>query len=135
MKRNNIALSRTLRRDQTDAEIKLWSALRDRQLSGVKFRRQFSIGRFIIDFYSPEFKLGIEADGGQHYDDKGSQRDELRTRELADLGVQIIRFSNLEILNHFDGVCQVIQEAIEKKRENSPSPSSSPRRGEEMTLD
>ncbi len=72
MKRNNIEKCRRLRKEQTDAERKLWSILRNRQLSGVKFRRQFPIGRYMLDFYSPEHKLGIEADGGQHYEDKGN---------------------------------------------------------------
>ena len=58
-----------LTRNQTNAERKLWLLLRDRQLNGVKFRRQYSIGQYILDFYSPEYKIGIEADGGQHYDD------------------------------------------------------------------
>jgi len=64
MKRDNINRCRELRRNLTDAEKKLWRLLRNRPLVGVKFRRQFSIGSYIIDFYSPEYKLGIEADGG-----------------------------------------------------------------------
>jgi len=70
MKRNNIERCRNLRKNQSNAEKKLWSILRNRQLSGVKFRRQFSIGRYIVDFYSPEYRVGIEADGGQHFENK-----------------------------------------------------------------
>jgi very-short-patch-repair endonuclease len=81
MKRNNSDRCRNFRKNQTDAERKLWIILRNRQLNGVKFRRQFSIGRYILDFYSPEYRLGIEADGGQHYEDRGRKRDVLRTRE------------------------------------------------------
>ncbi|MCX5666699.1 MAG: endonuclease domain-containing protein, partial [Candidatus Omnitrophica bacterium] len=92
MKRNSIEKCRKLRKDQTDAERVLWSILRNRQLSGVKFRRQFPVGRYILDFYSPEYNLGIEADGGQHYEDKGRSEDALRTRELAKYGVEIVRF-------------------------------------------
>lgn len=121
MKRQNVERCRDLRKNQTDAERKLWSILRNRQLADVKFRRQFSIGRYILDFYSPEYKLGIEADGGQHYEDKGKRKDELRTRELSKLGVEILRFSDGEILNNTDGVYQVIQEAIERKK-IAPSP-------------
>jgi very-short-patch-repair endonuclease len=115
MKRRNIDRCRDLRRNQTDAEKKLWSVLRNRQLSGVKFRRQFSIGRYILDFYSHEHNLGIEADGGQHYDDKGRQKDEQRTTSLSLAGVRILRFSNMEILNNIDGVCEVILQAIENR--------------------
>lgn len=119
---NNVELCRKLRKNQTDAECKLWSILRNRQLSGVKFRRQVPIGSYILDFYSSEYKLGIEADGGQHYEDKGKKQDELRTRELAKYGVGILRFSDLDILNNIEGVYEVIQGAIEDKKSGSPSP-------------
>ncbi|MEW6418931.1 MAG: DUF559 domain-containing protein [Nitrospirota bacterium] len=62
MKRNNVDKCRKLRKNQTDAEKKLWALLRNRQVSGVKFRRQFSVGRYILDFYCPEYRVGIEAD-------------------------------------------------------------------------
>jgi very-short-patch-repair endonuclease len=132
MKRNNIERCRNLRRNQTEAEKKLWSVLRNRQLNGVKFRRQFPVGGYIVDFYCPEYKLGIEADGGQHYQDEWKVRDELRTITLNNLGVEVIRFSDWEILNNIGGVYEVIQKSIEKRRKKfSPSPQSSPRRGEE----
>ena len=82
--------------------------MRNRQLSGAKFRRQFSIGRFILDFYCPECRVGIEADGGQHYEDKGRQRDELRTTELSKIGVEIIRFNDQEIFNNIEGVYEIV---------------------------
>ena len=122
MKRNSIEKCRRLRKNQTDAEGKLWSILRNRQLSGVKFRRQFPIGRYILDFYSPEYKLGIEADGGQHYEDKGKKQDGLRTRELVKDGVKIVRFSDLDILNNIVGVYEIIQRFIENKKSGFPSP-------------
>ncbi|MFC1576937.1 endonuclease domain-containing protein [Candidatus Omnitrophota bacterium] len=120
MKRNNIEKCKRLRKDQTDAEHKLWSVLRNRQLSGVKFRRQFPIGNYIVDFYSPEYKLGIEADGGQHYEDKGKRHDELRTRELNRYEVKIVRFSDLDILKNIEGVYERIHEIIENRKNNSP---------------
>ena len=121
MKRINLERCRQLRRNQTDAERKLWSILRNRQLAGAKFRRQFSIGRYILDFYSPEHKFSVEADGGQHYEDEGRRKDHLRAEELSRLGVQILRFSDRDILNNVEGVCEVIQENIEK-RTAGPSP-------------
>jgi adenine-specific DNA-methyltransferase len=63
--------------------------LRNRQLDRVKFKRQFPVGGYILDFYSPEYRLGIEADGGQHYGDEGNKRDEIRTKELSKLGIRI----------------------------------------------
>ncbi len=127
MKRKNIDVCRKLRKSQTDAEKKLWTILRNRQLAGVKFRRQFPIGGYILDFYCAEYGFGIEADGGHHYQDEGRQQDEIRTRELKKLGVEIIRFSDREVLTNIDGVYEIVQKTIEKKRGNPPSPQSSPR--------
>ncbi len=97
--------------------------LRNRQLAKVKFRRQFPIDKYILDFYSPEYKLGIEADGGQHYSDEGEVKDELRAGKLVGYGIQILRFNNLDILNNSEGVYGVILKTIEEmKRKNTPSP-------------
>ncbi len=115
MKRGNIQRSRVLRRDQTDAEKKLWGILRNRQLAGVKFRRQFPVGKYILDFYCPENGLGIEADGGQHCEDGIRQKDEARGEELFRLGIKILRFSDREILNNIEGVCEIIQRSITGK--------------------
>ncbi|MDI6763359.1 MAG: endonuclease domain-containing protein [Thermodesulfobacteriota bacterium] len=120
MKRQNIEKCRNLRKKQSDAEKKLWEVLRNRQLKGAKFRRQFPVGRYILDFYCPEYRLGIEADGGQHYEDKGRQKDGLRTRELNELGVKIVRFSDREILTNIDGVYETIQSIVEKRKANPP---------------
>ncbi len=120
---------RFLRKNQTDAESKLWSLLRNRQLAKVKFRRQFPIDRYILDFYSPEYKLGIEADGESHFGDKGKVKDELRTGKLAGYGIQILRFNNLDIINNIEGVYEVILKTIEEmKKKNSPSPSPDKKR-------
>ena len=83
MKRKNIDFCRNLRQNQTDAECKLWSILRNRQLEGVKFRRQYPIDKYVLDFYSPECRLGIEADGGQHYEEAGRKRDGSRTKTVG----------------------------------------------------
>ena len=120
MKRSNIDKCRELRKKQTDAERKLWALLRNRQLAGVKFRRQFSLSRYILDFYAPEYRLCIEADGGQHYECKGRQRDEFRTKELNKLGVEILRFSDREILTNIEGVYEIIKRTMEEKASNPP---------------
>jgi very-short-patch-repair endonuclease len=114
MKRNNIDTCRTLRRNQTDAEKKLWAVLRNRKLAGVKFRRQFPLGKYILDFYAPEYGLCIEADGGQHYEDTHKQQDEVRTRELIKLGVETLRFSDRDILTNIEGVYETIERALKK---------------------
>jgi very-short-patch-repair endonuclease len=115
MKRPNIDKARCLRRNQTDAENKLWGILRNRSLATAKFRRQFSLDRYILDFYAPEIKLCIEADGGQHYSDEGKRHDDARAKVLSDLGVEILRFSDRDILNNIEGVCEVILRAIESR--------------------
>ena len=120
IKRTNIEKCRRFRKEGTEAEKRLWAILRNRQLSGAKFRRQFSIGRFILDFYCPQYRVGIEADGGHHYEDRVRQSDELRTEELSRMGVEIIRFNDNEILTNIEGVFDVIQKVIEKKKANSP---------------
>lgn len=112
LKRPNIDKSRELRKKQTDAEQKLWSILRDRRLSGIKFRRQFSIDSFILDFYAPEHKLAIEADGGQHYEN-GLGIDSARDEMLANQGIRTLRFSNKDILLNIEGVCEIILRSIE----------------------
>lgn len=112
MERINIKFCRKLRKNQTDAENKLWKILRNRQILGVKFRRQYSAGKYIIDFYSPEYKIGIEADGGQHYESKGRQKDAIRTNELNKLGIKIIRFSDTDILKNIEGVYEVIYRTL-----------------------
>ena len=119
MKRNNIDTCRTLRRNQTDAEKKLWAVLRNRKLAGVKFKRQFPVGKYILDFYAPEYGLGIEADGGQHYGDEYKQRDEIRTKELSKLGIEIVRFSDQDILTNIEGIYETIERVL-KNRQTPP---------------
>lgn len=80
--------ARRLRREQTDAERKLWARLRARQVSGVKFRRQHQIGRYITDFCCPEHRLVVELDGGHHAHQ--TQSDQRRTDFLVQLGYQVL---------------------------------------------
>jgi len=114
------ARARQLRLNQTDAERRLWAALRDRRLVGYKFRRQRPIGPFIVDFVCIEHKLVIEADGGQHAD---NEADESRTAWLQGRGWRVLRFWNNEILANTRGVIETIVAALRKSRQPSPSQS------------
>ena len=103
---------RQLRREQTDAEKLLCYCLRGRQLCGLKFRRQYPIGHYILDFYCYEYKLYIELDGGQHYESAGIQHDEQRQVFLTSHGIHTLRFSNRDVLEHLEAVLLQIAEAI-----------------------
>ena len=99
-----------LRRDQTDAESKLWSRLRGRQLSMAKFRCQHVIGKYIADFYCPERKLVVEIDGGQHAEQ--AEADQRRTKFLLQRGYRVLRFWDNDVLVNTDAVMERIAEAL-----------------------
>lgn len=99
---------RLLRKNQTEAEASLWKYLRNGNLKGRKFRRQFSIGNYILDFYCSHEKLGIELDGEVHYADQIYERDIQRTQWLKDNGIRIIRFENKEIYQSLEFVLKTI---------------------------
>jgi very-short-patch-repair endonuclease len=104
--------ARGLRQDATDAERRLWSALRDRRLSGYRFRRQYPIGRFIVDFACTRHRVTIEADGSQHAD---SEADRERTTWLEDQGWRVLRFWNNDVLTNTNGVVETILKELTKK--------------------
>ena len=88
--------SRKLRSSMTDAERALWVKLRGKQLLGLQFYRQKTLGNYIVDFYCAAARLVIEVDGGQHYQPDGATQDALRDCYLKSLGLEVLRFSNLE---------------------------------------
>ena len=104
--------ARSLRRDSTDAEKRLWTALRDRRLEGIRFRRQVVMGRYIADFCAANPKLIIEIDGVQHEDQK--IYDEARTRYLTGQGYLVLRFWNGDVLTHLGHVLNSIADEIHK---------------------
>jgi len=113
-KRNKIAIAKKLRINSTDTEKYLWKYLRGRQLEGFKFRRQQSIGKYIVDFVNLERKIIIEVDGGQHSENK---KDKLRDRWLEEQGYEVLRFWDNEVFKNIEGVLEVIREKL-----LSPSP-------------
>ena len=98
--------ARRLRQQLTPAEDQLWSALRGRQLVGLKFRCQHPVGRFIVDFYCPSCKLVIEVDGDIHAQQKAY--DDARTEQLQSFGYRVLRFTNEEVLNDLQTVLACI---------------------------
>jgi very-short-patch-repair endonuclease len=99
---------RALRKPGTPAERSLWLRLRNRQLNGLKFRRQHSAVPYFGDFFSFEARLVIELDGSQHGEERERQADELRTKYLESQGYRVLRFLNEEVLNNIDGVLETI---------------------------
>jgi very-short-patch-repair endonuclease len=97
----------------TDAERKLWFALRDRRFAQFKFRRQVPVGPFIADFVCFETRLVVEIDGGQH---AGSLADKRRDRWFAKNNFWVLRFWNNEVLSNLEGVSTLIAEALSQER-------------------
>ena len=104
-----ITYRKFLRNNSTPAEIRLWTYLKNKQLSGRKFRRQHSIDNFILDFYCPEEKLCIELDGGYHNTPKQSEKDKKRDLILKSYGIKVLRFRNELVFRDCEGVLETIQ--------------------------
>ena len=109
-----LPLARKLRTDMTDAEHKLWRRIRNNQL-GVRFRRQTVFDHYILDFYSVQSKLVIEVDGGQHYTDEGRANDNIRDAYLKKHGIDVLRFSDIEVLKSTDDVIDTVLHKIKEK--------------------
>ena len=114
--RNKKTLRQTLRNNATSSEAILWRALKAKQVDGLKFRRQFGVGPYVIDFYCPEIRLGIELDGGVHKTSYTHEYDEMRSRFLAENGIRVLRFDNEVVFNNVEGII----EAIKKARSDHP---------------
>ena len=92
----------------TEAENRLWSRLRRKQLKGYQFYRQKIIGKYIVDFYCPRANLVIELDGGQHYSETGKAKDRARGDVLAEMGVKVLRFSDKDVFENIGAVMEGI---------------------------
>lgn len=103
-----IANARTLRKNSTPWEQKLWNFLKGSKFFGFKFRRQFPVGSYIVDFCCVKKKLVIELDGGQHTKPFEKQYDETRDKFLASLGFQVLRIWNNDIDGNIEGVGEKI---------------------------
>lgn len=106
------------------AERKLWEYLRGRGLLGLKFRRQHGIGLYILDFYCPSLRFGIEIDGDSHFEDGYQKYDARRDRFLLSFGIKIYRFTNHEVYWDLENVLEQLKKAIEERRGTSPTPPS-----------
>ncbi len=103
---------RNLRNHATEAEQLLWFVLRERGFRGLKFRRQYGVGPYILDFFCPSIRLAIEVDGGQHYDDDRRLYDRKRSAFLARHDIRVVRVSNAEVLNRLDEVVAFLDRIV-----------------------
>ncbi len=104
----------------TEAEVRLWSAIRMKQLNGCLFGRQKVIGDFIVDFFCSEARLVIEIDGGQHYFDEAVEKDQNRDRYLESQGLTVLRFTNVYVMENIEGVVEHILEVMAKINRKNP---------------
>lgn len=107
--------ARNLRKASTEQERIIWGLVRNRQLNGLKFVRQYPIGKYIADFACRRLKPVIELDGGQHNEDDNINYDKERTKYMEAKGYRVIRFWNNEIDNNLEGVYERLLEIISEK--------------------
>jgi len=103
---------RNLRKRLTPAEASLWSLLKNRQVFGLKFRRQASIENYIVDFYCPKHQIVIELDGELHFTEQRATKDQQRDKRLQELGYKVLRYENLVVFDHSDFIFDDIKKII-----------------------
>lgn len=107
-----------LRKNMTEQEIDLWLRIRRKQVDGHRFRRQFSVGSYVLDFYCPELRLAIEVDGESHSKPTAREYDREREEQLQQLGLTVLRFKNSEVENNISEVIGKIQEVLKSLQTN-----------------
>ena len=110
-----------LRSGLTPAEAKLWNMLKKSQLDGRKFRRQHSVGKYVLDFYCASEKLGVELDGEHHFSDSARDKERERRRYLEKNGINVIRFENKRVFDEPDWVVDVIRSNFGWTERTTPS--------------
>ena len=105
--------AQTLRKNMTKEERYLWYDFL--KTYPVQFKRQYSIGTYIVDFYCYQAMLVIELDGSQHYEAKALEYDTKRTPFLQEQGLSVMRFSNLDVMANFLGVCEEIDRIVKQR--------------------
>ena len=104
--------ARYLRSNMTDAEQILWRHLRRKQVCGVTFYRQKPLLTFIVDFYCPRARLVVELDGGQHFTTAHQGKDQARDAALSSLGMKVLRFNNLDVMQQMESVLMPIHSEV-----------------------
>ncbi|MBR5830237.1 MAG: DUF559 domain-containing protein [Tidjanibacter sp.] len=116
-------LRRKLRRKSTPEEIALWKVLKGKQVAGCQFRRQFSVGVYVLDFYCPKAKLCVEVDGMMHHSEENQKHDKARDAFLATRGIEVLRVDNQALWSCSDLVVATIQDRLKVRLADKNSPS------------
>jgi very-short-patch-repair endonuclease len=122
-RKSEIDKRRNLRREQTYCEKLVWMFLRNRQMLGCKFRRQYSIDQYVVDFYHPKLKLAIEIDGGVHDLPEQKEYDAERQEDIEKFGITFVRITNEKLLGNPNRAFAKIEDAIkilERKKQSQP---------------
>ena len=114
----NLDTRRNLRHNAPPAEVILWQKLRGSQIASAKFRRPYSVGRFVLDFYCAEVKLGIELDGASHEDEAAQSYDRARQAEIEALGITVLRFTNEQVYGQLGVVVENIALRVDELRKS-----------------
>jgi len=110
------ARRRSLRKNMPVAEVILWSKLKNKQILGERFLRQYSVDQYVLDFYCPKLKLAIEIDGDSHFIPGEEEQDKARQDYIEAFGIRFLRFTNDDIYKNIDGVCQVVYTFVDEMR-------------------
>ncbi len=108
------ARRRILRKNMPASEVILWLKLRNRQMHGERFLRQYSVDQYVLDFYCPHLRLAIEVDGESHLKPDSEEYDKERQDYIEAFGIQFLRFTNDDICKNIDGVCKKIYNKIDQ---------------------
>ena len=115
-------IRRLLRKQMPEAEAVVWSKLRGKQILGYGFRRQYSVGPYVIDFYCPALKLAVEIDGDSHFQEGAEDDDRRREDFIKSFGIHFLRFTNEEVYRNLPGVLEAITQAVQQVEEGGTKP-------------
>ncbi len=107
---------RILRHNMPPAEVLLWSKLRSKQIGGMKFRRQYSVGPFVVDFYCVASRLAIELDGESHEGEAAADYDAVRQQWIETFDIRFLRFSNAQVYTNLESVLETIARTVEEMK-------------------
>ena len=124
-KKSETKKRKELRHQMSKAEVVLWTQLKGKKMQGHKFRRQYGVGPYVLDFYCPKLRLAIEIDGDSHFQAGAEEYDRDRQALIEKLGIRFLRFTNLGVYESLNGVLEKVADAVQRiKRDSTASPGS-----------